>query len=145
MIQTQDGLLDRAALRAHIILYPEAKLWLEQYLHPLIRQQIAQRITTLQSPYGIIDIPLLTNTQDFPYIDRVLLIDVHPKLQLERLMQRDSYSAIEAQKMLKIQPEQHLRRALADDIIENNTTPSAFKGQLLELHQIYLNAAKSSL
>ena len=65
-ILSTDGTLDRRALRQVIIKHPDERLWLERYLHPQIRAQIEAALKSTQSPYVMIEIPLLTRREDFP-------------------------------------------------------------------------------
>jgi dephospho-CoA kinase len=139
-----DGTLDRRALRHVITQHPDERRWLEAYLHPQIRTAIEASISAIQSPYAIIEIPLLTRREDFPYLNHVLLLEVDESVQVERLMARDHCTQTEALNMIKMQPSQTIRRALSDDIIYNNGNQEHFKQTLLALHTRYLKAAQAA-
>lgn len=51
--------LNRKALRAIIFSDPKERTWLEQLLHPLIRQKIKEQVELSTTPYCIVEIPLL--------------------------------------------------------------------------------------
>ncbi|MCH9689516.1 MAG: dephospho-CoA kinase [Gammaproteobacteria bacterium] len=139
-----DGALDRRALRHVITQHPDEQRWLEAYLHPQIRTAIEAALSTIQSPYAIIEIPLLTQREDFPYLHHVLLLEVDESVQLARLMARDHCTKTEAMNMIQMQPSQTIRRALADDIIYNDGNQEHFKQTLLALHTRYLKAAQAA-
>ena len=132
-----DGQLDRKALRHLIFSQAEEKKWLENLLHPMIRERIEHRIKTSKAPYVIIEIPLHFNRADYPYINRVLLINANESFQLERLMQRDQCSEEQARALLAHQPDFDTRKTIADDIIENNGDLNALKQQIKLLHARY--------
>ena len=138
---TSDGLINRKKLRQYIIEHPDEKKWLEALLHPKIRQCIASQVQHIRSHYGVIDIPLLTRREDFPYLNHVLLIEIDKALQIERLMIRDNCSTVEAEQMISLQPDKAIRRALADDIIQNNGDITQLQSTLQTLHTRYLTQA----
>ena len=57
-----DGTLNRQRLREIIFDNPEQKQWLENLLHPLIRQFIADQLGQSVSPYSILESSLLLET-----------------------------------------------------------------------------------
>lgn len=136
-----NGELDRRALRNLIFTHPQERIWLEELLHPLIRAQIKLRIKQCQGPYCIIEIPLLSNKTDYPYLDRVLLVLSNEKTQVARLIARDNCSKEQALAILAQQPNESQNRSLADDIILNNGSAAALQKKILKLHKIYLNKA----
>jgi dephospho-CoA kinase len=137
-ILTKNNTLNRRALRKIIMQHPEEKRWLEAYLHPQIRVAIETALKHVISPYAVVEIPLLTRREDFPYLNHVLLLEVDKNLQLERLTTRDQCSYEEALGMIDMQPAQAIRRALADDIVQNNENEEHFKFVLQALHTRYL-------
>ncbi len=138
---TSTGELNRRALRQHIMTHLEARQWLEQYLHPLIRSEIEHQCQTVKSPYAILEIPLLIDKKPYPYLNRVLLIESEPEIQLKRIIKRDHCSMEEAQALLAAQPNQALRRSIADDIINNNGSLEQLQDQLIELDSRYQRLA----
>lgn len=138
-ILKKNGELDRKALRKKIIRHPAERLWLEGYLHPQIRARIENTLCDATSPYVIIEIPLLISRENYPYLKRVLLLEIEPSLQIKRLIARDKCTHDDAVAMLKLQPREELRRVLADDVICNDGNPDHLEETLLALHLNYLN------
>jgi len=143
-VLTEEGLLNRRALRQRILVNRVEKKWLEACLHPRIRQHIELAINTAQTPYCVVEIPLLTQRENHPYLSRVLLIESCIETQVKRLMKRDQCSHEEALSFLAIQPYQLIHRDIADDIIINNGTVVAFEKELATLHKKYLLKAQSA-
>lgn len=137
-ILKKNGELNRQALRKKIIRHPAERRWLEDYLHPQIRARIENALCDATSPYTIIEIPLLISREDYPYLKRVLLLEMNINLQIKRLIARDKCSYDEAVSMLKMQPREELRRAIADDIICNDGNPEHLEEALGALHKHYL-------
>lgn len=132
--------IDRRKLRQIIFESPSEKIWLESLLHPLIRQEIIKQANLLDTPYVIIDIPLLKRREDFPYLNRILVIDCSEKTQIQRVAQRDGISEAEAAKIINAQISRQQRNALADDMIfndENNLTK--LKIAVKKLHEKYIH------
>lgn len=138
-----DGSLNRPHLRAHIFGHPEERHWLEQLLHPLIRQEVQNRISQDPGPYTIIVIPLLTEgyRQDYPYLDRICVVDCEDAFQLERTASRDGISTELAAEMVRSQLSRDARLALADDVLTNNHDLSTLEAQVMKLHQRYIKLA----
>ena len=134
----EDGTLDRRVLRQHIFNDSEAKTRLEQILHPKIRATMRKQLEETDAPYAILSIPLLFETGQNKTVDRVLVVDCLPDIQLRRVMQRDGGSEREAQSIIDSQSDRNLRLAAADDVIENNGTLSELKARVEQLHQKYL-------
>jgi dephospho-CoA kinase len=134
----KNGLLDRAALRNLIFADTHQRDWLENLLHPLIRNEIEQRLKTLSAPYCIIVIPLLLEVKPYPFIDRILVIDAPEHKQIERVMSRDHVSKAHIEAILNTQIDRQHRLAQAHDIITNDGSLSDLKSQVEKWHQTYL-------
>ncbi|MDB6061851.1 MAG: dephospho-CoA kinase [Verrucomicrobiaceae bacterium] len=141
ILQT-DGALNRAALRQIVFKDLSEKTWLEQLLHPLIAQETQSQLQQATSPYVIFVSPLLAETAQKNFCDRLLVIDVSEDMQLQRTMTRDSNSAEQVQRIMAAQICREARLRFADDVIENNGTQEQLHEQVLEMHQRYLILAK---
>lgn len=135
---TSENTLNRRLLRHYIMNHPQERKWLEDYLHPKIQKEIEKQAKQAQGPYVIIEIPLLLSKDAYPYLKRVLLIESAPENQIKRIMARDACSKSQAEAALKAQPNQTLRRAIADDIIQNDLGLANFHEALMALHEKFL-------
>jgi dephospho-CoA kinase len=138
-----DGSLDRQQLRNIVFASPEQRLWLEQLLHPLIRQEIKRQVSLIEYPYCLVAIPLLFETEPNPIIDRVLVIDTPESLQLTRAQARDKLSAEQALLIMAAQVSRSKRLEGAHDVIVNDKTIDDLTPQVQKLHQFYLGLCLS--
>ncbi|KTC65660.1 dephospho-CoA kinase (plasmid) [Legionella adelaidensis] len=141
-VASVDGALNRSLLRKIIFNNPQEKLWLENLLHPLIRKEIAQQIKTINAPYCIIEIPLLKNKKNYPYLNRILVVLAGEETQIKRLMKRDHCSKQEGLAILKTQASETALKAIADDIVINNGGLQDLQKKIQHLHANYLRAAQ---
>ena len=117
ILQT-DQRLNRQALRHHIFDHPQDKAWLENLLHPLIRQQSYRQLEQNTSPYNVLVSPLLIEKK-LP-VKYTVVVDVSVEKQIERIIQRDKTDAASAQKIINAQISREARLEHADFIINNN-------------------------
>ncbi len=139
---TKDGNLDRGKLRAIIFQKPTERQWLEQLLHPIIREKITQQLAVLsasnnKAPYCIVVIPLLLETEPYPFIDRVLVVDAPEHLQIARVGTRDQTIAAGAKAIVDTQLGRDERLKRADDVIVNDGTLADLVPQIDKLHNQY--------
>lgn len=137
-ILLEDGSLNRRQLRHIIFSDPQEKQWLESLLHPLIRDEIVQRLQRCKPPYCLLSSPLLLETDQQTLCDRVLLVDAHEQLQLTRTQERDNTSEDAVKSIMTNQFTRQQRLSAADDIILNNSSLEALYAAVDEQHKKYL-------
>ncbi len=138
---TRDGFLNRKALRRHVFDDVQARKDLEAILHPGIYRAVEEQLSTLQTPYAIVVVPLLTENTGQSRYHRVLVVDCPESLQIQRVMARDQCSEQQAKAILAAQVSRQQRLTIADDIIDNSGSTEALEKQVRELHQRYLDMA----
>ena len=114
------GQLNRAKLRSRIFTVDEDKTWLNNLLHPLIRQEILRQISQAKSHYCILVAPLLLENKLDKLVNRVLVVDVDEATQISRTIARDPSSAEEVKRIIASQMPREQRLSLADDVINNH-------------------------
>lgn len=137
-ILTQQGSLDRAALRQIVFSDPEERRFLDATLHPLIRQrsEALTRSWAEQKPAYIVHaIPLLVETGQQQRFDRIIVVDVPESLQLSRLLARDNSSPEQTNAILASQASREQRLAIADDVIDNSGSIAQTRNQVEALHE----------
>lgn len=137
-----DGSLDRAALRRLVFADPEQRRWLEQLLHPLIGELLQARLKKCQSPYCILESPLLLETSQVELVDRVVVVDVSEATQLQRALQRDGSDEKTIKGIIAAQMSRADRLAKADEILDNNGDREQLRPRVEELHNQFLRLAK---
>lgn len=138
---SSDGQLDRAYLRQLIFSDENAKQQLEQILHPVIRQRLIEQSNACQSDYCLLAVPLLIEADMIDLVNHVLVIDTPVELQLQRLIQRDDITAIEAKAIIKKQCSRKTRLRYADEILINDATHDSLQQKVDRLHHYYLKLA----
>lgn len=137
-----DGQLKRQALRDLIFSDPHERKKLEAILHPIIRREAGAAIAEVTSVYCILVIPLLAERGAYPNVDRVLVVDVEPETQIQRLMARDNCSRKQAEQALASQASREQRLSIADDILDNSGSPDQLCQKVADLNVKYLKMAK---
>jgi len=136
-IVAANGQLNRQQLSKIIFDSVEKRQQLEAILHPLIRQETGRQLAELKSPYCIVVIPLLLESEQRSLVDRVLVVDVPESLQITRTMQRDGISAAQVHKILAAQVGRDSRLNAADDVIDNSAAMEDIRHRVDELDQQY--------
>lgn len=140
-ILDQRGCLNRSALRQKIFTHPELKTWLNNLLHPLIREQMQQQTQAALSAYCIHSVPLLIENKLVKSLDRVLIVDVSEATQLQRTVLRDNTNVEQISAIMRSQASREQRLAVADDVIQNEGKPEELVEKVAKLHQLYLKLA----
>lgn len=140
-ISADNATIDRQRLAQRVFNNPAERAQLEAILHPLIRAEMQNAIRSLTAPYCLLVIPLLIESKQQDLVDRILVVDVDEKIQIERTKTRDGRKAEEIRAILSIQANRAQRLKQADDCISNNGDLAALKNQVQTLHRKYLALA----
>ena len=137
-ILSEEGELDRAKLREIIFNSDEEKNWLESLLHPVIAKQIQEELKASSSPYTILVSPLLLETNQKDFCNKVLVVDVPVETQIERTLKRDGVSLEQVQSIIKAQISRDKRLELADEVIVNDKNLEDLQLAVCKLHQQFI-------
>lgn len=140
-----DGALNRAALRQKIFADDAERKWLEALLHPLIFEEIWAQLQSAQSPYAILESPLLVEAGQQVICQRTLVIDAPEAAQLARATARDGNSVEQIKAIMATQASREQRIAKADDVITNDGDLAHLHAQVDALHQRYLALAATKI
>ena len=142
-IINSNGSLNRNHLRDLIFSNPDKKKQLEDVLHPLIYQEMQSIFDKTHSPYSLLSIPLLMETQQYGFVDRILVVDCPVETQIERVKQRDELSNERILSIINSQVSRQHRLDHADDMISNIKSPNELAEHIKKLHNQYLNLVKN--
>lgn len=134
-ILTTSGELDRKKLGKLVFSNKELLKALTDITGPLIRAEILREIQAAkkaQVKLVVLDIPLLFETGYQTLCDKVMVVTIPSKLQLERVMKRDNLSAAEARKRIANQLPASKRNELADVLIDNSKSVAETYQQVLK-------------
>ena len=123
--------LDRAALGRLVFSDPAERTWLEQLVHPVVRQRFEAELARLaDAPVVVLMIPLLFETGLEVLCSEVWLVNCEPGQQLSRLMERSGLSEVEAGVRIAAQWPLCRKRTLADVVLDNRGEVSALEAAL---------------
>jgi dephospho-CoA kinase len=125
------GTLDRAALGRIVFGEQAERRWLEQLVHPLVRERFATELERLAvAPVVVLVIPLLFEAGLEAFCSEIWLVDCNEEQQLQRLMARNGLSTAEAQARIAAQWPLARKRALANVVLDNRGTPEQLNAQV---------------
>ena len=122
-----DGTLDRERLGAIVFRDPASRATLNAIVHPLVGQWMrAADRAAVEAAHGDViivhDVPLLAENRRAGDFDLVIVVDVPPELQLERLVSQRGMTPDQARARLAAQASRGQRLAVADLVIDNSGT-----------------------
>lgn len=122
---TADGALDRARMRELVFAQPEARRRLEAIVHPLVGQETARQTQAAQVAGHhciVFDVPLLAESAHWRQrVDRVLVVDCTPQVQVARTMLRSGLTQAAVEGIMASQTGREARLRVADLVIFNDT------------------------
>ncbi|MGB0894114.1 MAG: dephospho-CoA kinase [Parashewanella sp.] len=137
-IVDETGRLDRQTLRNIIFSNPEEKQWLNQCLHPKIRNRMLELIKNSTSAYTVLVVPLLFENKLDKLVQRTLVVDIPLEQQVKRTAIRDNVDNQQVQNIINSQMTRDERISKADDIIDNQGQIATLEHEVLALHKLYL-------
>jgi dephospho-CoA kinase len=144
-ILREGGGLDRQRLRERIFDEPAGRKRAEAILHPRIREVMETRIAELDSPYCVLSIPLLLEANQTDLVNRILVVDASPELQLSRARARDGASTQQIRAIMDAQLDQAARLQAAADVIRTESDLGGLGEAVRRLHAHYLGLAERDL
>jgi dephospho-CoA kinase len=123
--------LDRKALGAIVFNDPAERRWLEELVHPLVRQRFDQELIQLKNVSSIVlMVPLLFEGGLEALCSETWLVDCDEQQQLQRLIARDQCTPAQAQARIQAQWPLAHKRTLADRLINNRGGPDQLAAQV---------------
>ena len=143
LILDDAGHIDRSKLRAEIFNDAAKKLQLESIVHPIVRDLMLSKISVSKSPYSIVMVPLIFESQSMSSYDRILVVDCDESLQLARASKRDSSPEVLIKKIIQSQCSREERLSIANDVLPNNDSLDSLHSKVEKLHNFYLGMCKN--
>jgi dephospho-CoA kinase len=131
-----NGTLNRQRLGEIIFNSSAERLWVEQCIHPYVRDRLMEAMQTSplndpdRSPIVIMVIPLLFEARMTDLVTEIWVVTCPRELQIRRLMARDRLSQEEAQIRIDSQMPIEKKIAHADVVLENSSTPEELFSQI---------------
>jgi dephospho-CoA kinase len=129
-----DGRLDRPKLGEVVFADPERRNVLNAIVHP----RVGARMTELEheaSPGAIVvhDVPLIAEGGRAEAFDLVVVVDVPPRVQVERLVRNRAMTRDHAKARMAAQASREQRLAIADIVIDNSGSLAELDRQVGDL------------
>ena len=129
-----EGRLDRAALGRIVFEDADARRDLEAIVHPAVRSRARALEAAAPADAVVVQvIPLLVETGQADDFDVVVVVDVDPAVQRERLVRRSGLSLEEADARIRSQASRQQRLAAADVVLDNSGDLEALDRQVARL------------
>lgn len=129
-----DGALDRTVL-GDIVFADKAKL---DRLNAIVHPRVGERMRELEASAGpgsivVQDVPLIAENNLASAYDLVIVVDVPPRIQLDRLIRLRAMSREQAQSRMAAQAAREQRLAIADIVVDNSGSLAELDRQVGDL------------
>ena len=125
-----DGTLNRQKLGQIIFSSQDERHWLEQQIHPCVRDYFVEAMNELTVQTVVLVVPLLFEAGMTDLVTEIWVVRCSEHQQLERLMQRNQLTREQAQARIKSQMSIAQKCDRADIILDNSHTPEALLKQV---------------
>jgi dephospho-CoA kinase len=125
-----DGTLNRQKLGQIIFSSQDERRWLEQQIHPYVRDYFIKAIKELTGQTVVLVVPLLFEAGMSDLVTEIWVVRCSEEQQLERLMQRSQLTREQAQARIKSQMSIAQKCDRADIVLDNSSTPEALLKQV---------------
>ena len=126
-----DGTLNRQQLGHIIFNQPDEKNWVEQQIHPFVRQRFSQVSQNYAPSQTLVyAIPLLFEANLTHLVSEIWVVICNPEQQKRRLMTRNHLSENEATTRINNQLPLREKAAQADQILDNSGDRTQLYGQI---------------
>lgn len=145
-VMQADGSLNRAELRQLIFADDNKKQWLNNLLHPRIRESLLSQLQQANSEYVVLSAPLLFENGLEKYCDATLLVDVPVAVQISRTSSRDGVDKAQVESIIAAQMSREEKQQKADYTLNNDRelTQTLFELEQLDKKFKALAKAKSN-
>ncbi|MBD1880648.1 MULTISPECIES: dephospho-CoA kinase [unclassified Coleofasciculus] len=118
-----DGTLDRRKLGNIVFNSPEERRWLEQQIHPYVRDRMIEKMQALNShPTVVLVVPLLFEVGMTALCTETWVVYCSEQHQLQRLIKRDRLTLEQAQARITSQMPIQEKCDRADVVLDNSST-----------------------
>ncbi|HEY9795320.1 MAG TPA: dephospho-CoA kinase [Leptolyngbyaceae cyanobacterium] len=129
-VQLPDGTLNRKRLGEIVFSNPAQRQWLEQQIHPYVRDRFQSDLNILVAPTLVFVVPLLFEAGMTDLVTEIWVVSCSAEQQLRRMIERDRLSLEQAQARINSQIPLEEKVARADVVLDNSSTPEALLKQV---------------
>lgn len=133
-VLTESGELDREAMGGRVFRDDEARSRLEAIVHPRVRARAAEIEAAAPSDAVVVHvIPLLVETGQAASFDEVVVVDVPPEAQADRLAQTRGMTPEQVEARVAAQATRDQRLAAATEVVVNDGSLDQLRSAVEEL------------
>jgi len=133
-VLTAEGELDRPRMGELVFADESARRRLEAIVHPLVFERITELEAAAPADALVVhDIPLLAESGRAATFDAVLVVDVPPELQVERMLRDRGWTRADAEARMAAQATRAQRLAIATHVIDNTGTLDDLRARVREV------------
>lgn len=121
-IDSKNSSVNKELLKKEVFNNPKKLKILNEIVHPKVIDEYRKKYLEFRDKKEIVifDVPLLFEVDLEKYCDKVIVIDIDSKIQIERIKSRDNIDIDLIKKIIAAQMSREERNKKADIIIENN-------------------------
>ncbi|KUM89792.1 MULTISPECIES: dephospho-CoA kinase [Streptomyces] len=144
-VLAEDGSLDRPRLGSVVFADPERLAVLNSIVHPLVGAR-SQELESAAAEDAVVvhDVPLLTENGLAPLYDLVIVVDVGPQTQLDRLVGLRGMTEQDARARMAAQATREKRLEIADIVIDNDVPLDELRRRVRDVWGDLLRRARAS-
>lgn len=143
-----DGSIDRRRLGEIVFKDAHLRQLLEKIVHPGVQAEMESQLRQIRArtPHAVVikDIPLLFESGMTGGLDEIVVVYVTPRVQLERLIKRDSISRQDAQLRIDAQIPLEEKRHRASIVIDNSADTEHTAQQVARHYAGFVERAKDA-
>ena len=123
--------INRRKIKQIIFKYPEQRIWLENLLHPLIKEKMINKCQYLQDKKTLLlVVPLLFEAKFNDLCTEIWIVKCSKKVQIKRLIERDQISRKEALNIINIQMDLSQKESKEYIVLDNEKEKSYWQKQI---------------
>ena len=144
-VLTEEKELNRKRLSQIVFSNPSYRRQLESILHPKIKEVALKQAQDLNTPYCVLVVPLLIETDFVELVDRILVVDAPDDKRIQWIKARSGISESDIAQIIAVQTSREKRLAAADYVIMNDGSIAELEDKVFDVHQRILSEIDSAL
>lgn len=131
-IEFKDNTIDKELLKKEVFNNPKKLKILNKIVHPKVLDVYKKTYIKFKDKKELVifDVPLLFEVNLEKYCDKVMVVDIDLKIQIERIRNRDNIDIDLINKIIATQMSREERNMKADILIKNNGTLEELKEKI---------------
>ncbi len=126
--------INRKEMKQIIFKYPDERIWMENLLHPLIKEKMIKRCQYFQdAKILILVIPLLFEAKFNDLCTEIWIVKCSKEVRIKRIMERDQISRKEALNIINIQMDLSKKEYKKYTLLDNEKEKSSWQKQIDKL------------